>query len=65
MKRAIIAGAAVYFGYLEFSNDLSVWLPAWSQTDVWTQVMVLGVLALIVAGSVVWTGYQFLGWIFD
>jgi hypothetical protein len=69
MKRAILAGIGLYVGWLEFSDDLGYWLPAWGQTIEsgygWGQVVILGFLGAIIFGTVVWTGYRALGYLLD
>jgi len=68
MKRAIIAGLGLYVGWLEFSDDLGYWLPAWGGAyggQVIGQTVIFGVLAVIVFGSVVALSYRFLNWIFE
>ncbi|MGA2344427.1 MAG: hypothetical protein ABSF93_00390 [Candidatus Sulfotelmatobacter sp.] len=68
MKRAILAVLAVVVGYLEFRDDLEVWLPSWGSVyggQVIGQVVILSVLAAIIFGSVVFLSYRFLNWIFE
>ena len=68
MKRAILAGLALYIGYLEFGADLDYWLPAWGAVyggQVIGQAVIFGILAAIVFGSVVALSYRFLNWIFE
>jgi len=69
MKRAIIAILAIVIGWREFSYDLAYWLPAWSDAIdsgyIWGQVVILGLLAAIIFGTVVWTGYRALEYLLD
>ncbi|MGP0018638.1 MAG: hypothetical protein ACLPHP_08735 [Candidatus Sulfotelmatobacter sp.] len=69
MKRAVIAGLGLYVGWLEFSDDLAYWLPAWGQTIEsgygWGQVVILGLLGAIIFGTVAAFSYRFLNWIFE
>jgi hypothetical protein len=68
MKRAIIAVLAIVVGYWEFRGDLDYWLPAWGAVyggQVIGQAVILGVLAAIIFGSVVFLSYRFLSFIFD
>jgi len=68
MKRASWAVLAIVIGYWEFRGDLEYWLPAWGAVyggQVVGQAVILGVLALIVFGSVVALSYQFLNWVFE
>jgi hypothetical protein len=68
MIRAAATVLILYFCYLDFVDDLSDWLPAWGAIYggqiIW-QTVILGVLALIVFGTVVGLGYRFLDWIFE
>jgi len=68
MKRAALAVLGIVAGYWEFRDDLEVWLPAWGSVyggQVIGQSVILGVLGLIVFGSVVFMGYRSLGWFLD
>jgi hypothetical protein len=68
MKRAIIAVLAIVVGYWEFRGDLEYWLPAWGAVyggKVIGQAVIIGVLALIVFGSVVFLSYRLLNWMFE
>jgi len=62
MKRAALTVLAIVAGYWEFAGDLHYSLPAFGTVcdgQVVGQSVILGVLALIVFGSVI------LNWIFD
>jgi hypothetical protein len=68
MKRWIMSGLLLYFAYWDLRWGVEDWLPAWGAVyggQVIGQTVLLGVLALIVSGTVVWTGYEILGWMFD
>jgi hypothetical protein len=68
MRRAALAMLAIVVGYWEFRDDLEYWLPAFSfvyDGRIIGQTVILGVLALIVFGSVVCLSYRFLNWMFE
>jgi hypothetical protein len=57
----------LYAGYDEFFWDCKIWLPAWSNVGhaaLW-QTLVLGTLALMIAGAAISTAYEFLCYVFD
>lgn len=65
----MLASLGLYLGWLEFSADLGYWLPAWGQTIdsgyVWGQVVILGILGTIIAGTIVCFSYRLLSWAFE
>jgi hypothetical protein len=69
MKRAILLGLGLYVGYVEFSDDLVYWLPSWGAAFdsgyIWGQVVILGALAAVIFGTVVFLSRDFLDWIFE
>ena len=68
MKRAIIAGLAIWIGYLELQDDLALWLPTLGGMDqgyVLAQIVFLAILAVIVFGGAISVAYQTLTWIFE
>jgi len=68
MKSSALALLGLIVGYLEFSDDLAVWLPAFGALgdgQVIGQTVILGVLALIAFGSAVFLSYRALTWIFE
>jgi len=69
MRRAAWAITGLAIGYLEFRDDLEIWLPSWGKAlesgYVWGQVIVLGFLAMAVFGAVIWTAYRGLSYLLD
>lgn len=68
MKRVALAMLAIVVGYWEFRDDLSYWLPAVGSLDsgyALGQIVVLGLLAAVVFGTVISLSYHFLSSILD
>lgn len=68
MKQAALAVLAIVWGYLEFRADINFRLPAVGSVDsgyALGQIVVLGILAAAIFGTVISLSYSFLNSILD
>jgi hypothetical protein len=71
LKKALFLGLGGYLAYnscLDTLYTLEDWIPQWMAAtggEIIGQTVLVGILAMFAFGTVVWTGYRFLGYLLD